>query len=115
MPGLVGEMGVGGHGVDFDAQLLELGVVVSHVAQLGRADEGEVGRVEEEDGPLALQVGFGDFDELALLERLSFERLDLGVDNGHSQTPWRGWVETFDGAILADNPQITNLLTKSLQ
>src|SRR5690606_25366022 len=39
VPGLVGEVGVGGHAVDFHAQLLELGVVVGQVAQLGRADE----------------------------------------------------------------------------
>src|SRR5690606_18584754 len=68
VPGLVGEVGVGGNGVDFHAQLLELGIVVGQVAQLGRADEGEVGRVEEEDRPLALQVSFGNFNELALLE-----------------------------------------------
>src|SRR5690606_22403929 len=43
VPGFVGEVGVGGHTVDFHAQFLELGVVVSKVTQFGRADEGEVG------------------------------------------------------------------------
>ena len=56
VPRLVGEVGVGRHRVDLDAELLELGVVVGQVAELGRADEGEVGRVEEDDRPLALQV-----------------------------------------------------------
>ncbi len=40
-------MGVGGNAVDFDAQFLEFGVVVSQVFQLGWANEGEVGWVEE--------------------------------------------------------------------
>jgi hypothetical protein len=57
VPGLVGEVGVGGHGVHLDAHLLELGVVVGQVAQFGGADEGEVGRVEEHHGPLAFQIG----------------------------------------------------------
>ena len=68
MPRLVREVGVGRHGVDLDAELLELGVVVGEVAELGRADEGEVGRVEEEDRPLAGDVGVGDVDELAVAD-----------------------------------------------
>jgi hypothetical protein len=54
--------------------------VVGQVAQLGRADEGEVGRVEEEDRPGAEQVLVGHVDELAVLEGGSGERLQLGVD-----------------------------------
>ncbi len=75
--------------VDLDAQLLELGVVVGQVLELGRAHEGEVGRVEEHDRPLALalQVGVGDVDELALLEGGGRERLDLGVDEDTPETP----------------------------
>ena len=68
VPRLVGEVGVGRHRVDLDAELLELGVVVGQVAELGRADEGEVGRVEEHDRPLALEVGVADVDELAVVE-----------------------------------------------
>ena len=91
VPGLVGEVGVGGHRVDLDAQLLELGVVVGQVAQLGRADEGEVGRVEEDHGPLALEVGVGDVDELAVVEGGGLEGLDFGVDQGvHGVAPWGG-------------------------
>ena len=80
---LCAEMGVGRDAVDLDAQLLELGVVVGEVFEFGRADEGEVGRIEEHHRPLALQIGVGDVDELALLEGLGLERLDLGVDERH--------------------------------
>jgi hypothetical protein len=52
--------------------------VVGHIAQLGRAHEGEVGRVEEEDGPLALDVVAGDVDELAILVSGGLEGLDFG-------------------------------------
>src|SRR4051812_7057623 len=55
VPGLVAEVGVGGDRVDLDAELLEGGVVVGQVAQLRRTDEGEVGRVEEDHRPLALE------------------------------------------------------------
>ncbi|MPM79922.1 hypothetical protein SDC9_126965 [bioreactor metagenome] len=82
-PGLVREVGVGRDRIDFDAQLLEFGVQIGHVAEFGRADEGEVGRVEEEDRPLALQVGIGHGDELAVLVGLDDERLELAVDDGH--------------------------------
>ncbi|MNP11854.1 hypothetical protein D3C76_1040630 [compost metagenome] len=83
VPGFVGEVGVGRHAVDFYTQILELGVVVGQVAQLGRADEGEVGRVEEYDGPFALEVGFRHFDELALVVSSGFERFYLAVDDRH--------------------------------
>ena len=55
-PGLVGKVRVGGYGVDFNAEILELRIVVGEIAELGRADEGEVGRVEEDDGPFALRL-----------------------------------------------------------
>ena len=56
VPRLVGEMRVGRDAVDLHAELLEFRVVVGEVAELGRADEGEVGGVEHEHGPLALEV-----------------------------------------------------------
>ncbi len=76
VPCLVHEVGVGGHGVDFYAQLLELVVVVSHVAQFGGAHEGEVSGVEEEHSPLAQHVLFGHFDKLAIL---AMRRLGNGL------------------------------------
>ncbi len=83
VPCFVGEVGVGGDRVHFNAHFLQLVVVVGNVAQLGRANEGEVSRVEEENGPLAFNVGFGQFEELAVFECRRFERFDFGVDNGH--------------------------------
>ena len=83
MPDLVREVGVGGHDVDLGTGLLELGVVVSRVLDFGRAVEGESGRHEDQHVPLALEALLGDFDELAIVESLGFERLDLGVDQGH--------------------------------
>ena len=83
VPRLVREVGVGGHGVDLDTELLELRVVVGEVAQLGGAHEGEVGGVEEHDRPLAVQVGVTDVDELALVEGGRIEGQDFGSDDGH--------------------------------
>ncbi|MPM17428.1 hypothetical protein SDC9_63817 [bioreactor metagenome] len=88
VPGLVDEVRVGRHGEDLDAELLQLLVVVGHVTELGRADEGEVGRVEEEDGPLADGVLVGDLDELPLVEGLRGERQDLGVHERHRVNPF---------------------------
>ncbi len=96
VPGFVGEVGVGGHTVDFHAQLLELGVVVSKVTQLGRADEGEVGRVEEHDRPLALQVGFAYLNEFAVVEGGGVERFDLAVDDRHERRSFMG-LKSVDG------------------
>ena len=50
------------------------------VFDFGRAVEGEGGRHEDQHGPLALQIGITHFDELAVLERLGLERLNLGID-----------------------------------
>ena len=77
MPGLVREVRVGRNAVDFNAQALEITIGIGQVFQFGRADEGEIRRIEEHDGPLAMQVGFGDIDELAVLEGGRLERLSL--------------------------------------
>jgi hypothetical protein len=76
-------MGVGRDDVDLGAHVLELRIVVGGVLHFGRAVEGEGGRHEDQHGPLALEALFGDFDELAVVEGLRLERLDLGVDEGH--------------------------------
>jgi hypothetical protein len=83
VPGLVREVRVGGDAEHFHAHVLERGVVGGQVFQLGGAHEGEVGRVEHQHRPLALEALVGDFDELAVLERGGLEGLDLGVDEGH--------------------------------
>mmetsp|Transcript_37506 Transcript_37506/g.87313 ORF Transcript_37506/g.87313 Transcript_37506/m.87313 type:complete len:200 (+) Transcript_37506:3728-4327(+) len=87
VPDLVREVGVGRDDVDLGAQLLELGVVVGGVLDFGRAVEGEGGRHEDQDRPLALQGLVGQVDELAVVEGLGLEGLDLGVDQGHSKAP----------------------------
>jgi hypothetical protein len=79
----VGEVGVGGNAVDFDAQFLEFGVIVSQVFQLGWANESEVGWVEEEYGPLTFQVSFRHIYEVAVFEGGRFERFYLAVDDRH--------------------------------
>jgi len=62
--------------------------MVSCVFDLGRAVEGEGGRHEDQDGPLALQAGVGNLDELAVVVGVGFERLDLGIDEGHHFSSW---------------------------
>src|SRR5690606_2276705 len=66
------------------------------VLELGRADESEIGRVEHDHGPLALQVGVGDFDEFAVVVGGGPEGLDFGVDDGHG-VPRLGWQEKAGG------------------
>ena len=83
MPSLVHEVGVGGDTVNLNAHLLQLLVVVCEVAELGRADEGEVAWVEEEDGPLAEDVVLADLGELAVVENRVLEIQNLSVDQRH--------------------------------
>src|SRR5262249_20565921 len=70
----VGEMAVDAHPEDLRAELAEAvgGPVVRD--DLGRADEGEVEGIEEQDGPFALEAGRVHADELALRARLRLER-----------------------------------------
>ena len=86
MPGLVHKVRVRGNREDLDTQPLELVVVVGHVAELGGADEGEIGRVEEDHSPLSPKIGLGDLDEFAIPEGGGGERQDLGVDDSHAGT-----------------------------
>src|SRR3546814_7593278 len=85
VPGSVSKVSVGGNAVDFDTQLLEFSVVVGQVFQLGWANEGEVGRVEEHHGPLAFQVGVRNLAEFAVFESGSVERFNLAVDDRRSE------------------------------
>ena len=89
VPGHVREVGVRGYGVDFNAALLELFVVFGEVFKFGRADEGEVSRIEEHDGPLAAEIGFGNIDEVAILESGGLERENFGAKNGHRSIPYK--------------------------
>src|SRR5471032_2080851 len=75
VPGSVGKVGVGGNAVDFDAQFLEFGVVISQVFQLGWA--------EEHYGPFAFQVSVRHVYEVAVFVSSCFERFYLAVDDRH--------------------------------
>lgn len=79
-PGLVAEVSVRRDGVDLNAQILELRVVIGQILQLGRADEGEILRVEEEDGLVTPQILVVHLDELAALIGVGFEGQDLCTD-----------------------------------
>ena len=114
-PGLVAEVRVGRDAEHLDAHALQLGIVVLKVFELGRADEGEVGRIEEEHGPLAGDVGLGDVDELAFLVGGVGEGLDRGVDQGHASRflviadrdglhEWRVRFSANGRALLMINP-----------
>ena len=80
VPDLVREMRVGGDDVDLGASLLEFGVVFGRIFHFSGAVEGESSGHENHDRPLALQAGFGHFDELAVVESLSLEWLNCGID-----------------------------------
>ena len=56
MPCLVHEVGVAGDRVDLASNFLELGVVAGQILKFSGAHEGEVGRVEEEQGPVAEHI-----------------------------------------------------------
>ena len=74
MPSLVRKVSVRRNGVDLNAQFLEFSIVVGEVFELSRAHEGEVGRVEEDDGPMALQIRIRNLLEGAFVVSLGFER-----------------------------------------
>ena len=56
VPCLVNEVRVAAHGEHFHAHSLQFLVLFSEVYEFGGADEGEVGRIEEEERPFALDV-----------------------------------------------------------
>lgn len=79
--GEVAVLGVAGRGEDFAVELAELLELVVEGDQLGRADEGEVHGVEEQDNPLALVLLEGDLLELALDDGLLLEGGSWLVDH----------------------------------
>ncbi len=96
VPRLVGGVDVGGYGEYFHTQLLKLFILVGNVAQLGRAYESEVRRVEEKDSPLTFYVGFRNINELAALEGGGVERFNFAVNHIHSRylplVEFRHWL-----------------------
>ena len=57
--------------------------MVGEVFELSRAHEGEVGRVEEDDGPMALQIRIRNLLEGAFVVGLGFERQDFSSKQRH--------------------------------
>ena len=56
LPGQVHELCVGADGDDLSAHLLEAIVLLCQSSKLSRSHEGEIGGIEEQDGPLALRL-----------------------------------------------------------
>jgi hypothetical protein len=101
VPGLVREVRIGRHAVDFNAELLEIGVAIGQVTQFGRANKREVGRIENENRPLALQAFFSDGHEFAVVISLCLERFDLTIDDRHLLSPLSEWLES--GVSMSDH------------
>lgn len=80
MPCLVDEVGVAGDGVDLAALRLELVIVLCEVLELGRADEGEVRGIEEEQALRAERVLLRDGLEVTVLVGLDAELPDFLSD-----------------------------------
>src|SRR5690606_5354529 len=84
VPSLVREVCVGRHGIDLNTQLLEFSVLIGQVFQFSRTYEREVGRVENEHGPLARNRFVADVYKLAVMVGSCLKRLDLRIDQGHT-------------------------------
>lgn len=79
MPGFVGEMRVGRDSIDFHPQCLERVIVICEITQFGWTNDGEVGRVEKHDGPLAFQIGITNRNKFAIVRSGGVERLNSSV------------------------------------
>jgi hypothetical protein len=76
----VDELGVGRHGQHLAVTVGKLLVQIAETLDLGRADEGEVLRVEENELPLALVRLVGDVDERVfdlVRERAAVDSLEV--------------------------------------
>ena len=82
VPCLVSEVRIGAYRVNFHTELLEFGIVFGQVYEFRGAHEGEVSGIEEEDGPLAGDVGVAYFFERSVMECLNLEFRSLCVDDG---------------------------------
>ena len=74
-------MGVGAYGEHFDSHGFQLFVLLCQVLQLSGADEGEVGRVEEEQCPFAFDIVIRNCFELSVLKSLDGELWCVCIDN----------------------------------
>src|SRR3546814_4301034 len=79
-------MRVGRNAVYLDTQFLEFSVMIGQVFEFGRAYEGEIGGIENEDRPFAGHRRVAYVDELAVMEGGRRARLDFGVDQRHQNS-----------------------------
>ena len=73
MPCFVYKVRVCTYGIYFDTHFLKFAVLVSHIDQFGRTYERKVGRIEEKDGPFALDIFATYCLETTILKSLYFE------------------------------------------
>jgi hypothetical protein len=92
------ELGVGADGIDLGAELLKLTVPLCQSSEFRCSNEGEVGGIKEEDGPLFLLflVGQAHLAEVALGWFIRFQR-EIGhfLPNLNTKT-----TEIFHGFVL---------------
>ncbi len=61
MPCLMCKLAVGAYAIDLRTEFLEFIIIVGHIDQFRRTHKCEVCRIEEENGPFALEIGIGHF------------------------------------------------------
>ena len=81
MPSLVHKVGVAAHREHLHSVGLQLVVLLCEVYQFRGTHECEIGRIEEEQGPLAFDVFVGNGLELSVLESVYFKLGYLCVDD----------------------------------
>ena len=86
MPRHVDKLTVGGHRVNFTADLLELRVEILQIRKLRGAHERKVGGIEKEDAPLPLKILPGYCMEVVVLISLYGEVTDFFIDERHGVT-----------------------------
>src|SRR2546426_2187154 len=107
VPRLVDPDGVGADRGNLRARLAEGVVEPGRLAQLGRADEGEVARIEQECEPAAAVLGDAERANLALVEGVQDRRRDALADADHRMgTSWRTGSVGPVGGGCAPRPSV---------
>ena len=80
LPGKVDEFCVAAYGYDFSAQFLKLSVLLRQSSEFRCSDEGEVGRIEEQNSPFLRRL-LGGKVEFAEIAFCGFECFELEIRN----------------------------------
>jgi hypothetical protein len=76
----VNKLGVGADGNDFRADFFKAPILLCQSSKFGRSDKGEVGGIEEKNGPFALGLDFIQADHAEVLpDRV----IDLNLKGGN--------------------------------